>query len=101
MISATSVEYAMYQFGYWYETGGNAAWTSSIVASRLAGGLAIYNRYTGTSPVNPDPETPIDPDPEPPPWEGGERLPAWILHKKEVNNPNVKRFYRTRHTREL
>ena len=101
MISASSVEYAMYQFGYWYETGGNAAWTSSIVASRLAGGLEIYNRYTGTAPVNPDPEIPIDPDPEPPAWEGGEPLPAWILHKKEVNNPNVKRFYRTRNTRKL
>lgn len=101
MISATNVRDAMWQFGYWYQTGGSAAWTDEIVADRLPWGIDIYNRYTGTTPDPPGPLPPIDPDPEPPPWEGGTRLPAWILSKKEVNNNNVKRFYRTRTPRKL
>lgn len=99
MISATSVEYAMWQFGYWFEGAGSN--TDAYTADRLAGGLALYNKYHGTAPVNPDPVPPIDPDPEPPAWEGGETLPAWILRKKEVNNQNVKRFHRMRNTRKL
>lgn len=99
MLNATSVRQAMYDFGYWYETGENASWAEQIVNDRIGYGDRIYSMYTGTQPGE-QPEPPIAPDPEPPAYEPGEPVPPWVfgpLLRKE-RQTNGKRFYKMRRT---
>lgn len=64
--TVTSVERAMYIYGLYYEVGGDVAWTESIVARRITTGIRLYNKYSGSTPVDPpDPGIPIPPDPDP------------------------------------
>ena len=108
MLNATSVQQAMYDYGYWYETGGSASWTTQIVAQRISYGNALYNQYAGTTPGgNPDP--PIDPDPTPPdPPTVTSKIPVWVLRRAQENQAQTingrLNTYGTelrRHTRQL
>lgn len=108
MIHATSVRQAMWDFGYWFETGGNTSWTNQIVPSRIGYGNKIYSIYAGSTPGG-TPDPPIDTDPDypdidDPGWDPRETFPAWlaapVLQRKE-HGKNVKRFFKLDHTNRI
>ena len=69
----TSVAQGMSIFGRLYEGWGDN--TASVVQARIGWGIALYNKYSGGSPVDPPPE-PFPPVPEDTPGDG---MPVWMM----------------------
>lgn len=84
MLKATTVREGMTAFGY-FEAGNNPQWIAEIVNARVNMGINLYNKYSGSSPVDPDdPKPPVPPDPDPTPTpEPGEpdehQTPLWMM----------------------
>ena len=71
----------MTAYGY-YEAGNNPSLIATIVNQRVQFGINLYNKYSGSTPIDPDdPKPPVPPDPvDPTPGEPDTRImPLWML----------------------
>ncbi len=81
MVRATSVREAMTAYGY-YEAENSPSLIATIVNQRVQFGINLYNKYSGSTPIDPDdPKPPVPPDPvDPTPGEPDTRtMSLWML----------------------